>query len=170
MDESVSANLLVFLREQMAMNLCFPFYKEFAEKITFMHKFMDKTMVEYRVREGNRAVIHYVIEREGNDENEYIKEEMKNMYGGVCVKEFTLFFGETLQYYIMEIEDGKEQLTESGTFSRSDTDMSQGMSRYNLINDIAMGRTLNDYDTMESLLFEYFDHAYLLEELFDMKN
>lgn len=170
MDESVSANLLVFLREQMAMNLCFPFYKEFAEKITFMHKFMDKTMVEYRVREGNRAVIHYVIEREGNDENEYIKEEMKNMYGGVCVKEFTLFFGETLQYYIMEIEDGREQLTESGTFSRSDTDMSQGMSRYNLINDIAMGRTLNDYDTMESLLFEYFDHAYLLEELFDMKN
>lgn len=170
MDETVTANLLVFLKEQMARNLCFPFYKEFAEQITFMHKFMDKTMVEYRAKEGNRAVIHYVIEREGCDENEYIKEEMRNMYGGVCVKEFTLFFGESLQYYIMEIGDGKEQLTESGSFSRSDTDMNQSISRYNLINDIAMGRTLHDYDTMESLLFEYFDHAYLLEELFEMKS
>lgn len=168
-DEIVRANLLVFLKEQMAQNLYFPFYKEFAEQITFMHKFIDKTMVEYRAKDGNRAVIHYVIEREGHNENEYIKEEMRNMYGGVCVKEFTLFFGESLQYYIMEIEDGKEQLTESGTFSRSDTDMSQHAGRYNLINDIAMGRTLNDYDTMENLLFEYFDHAYLLEELFDKK-
>ncbi len=168
-NEKVSRNLLIFLREMVSEKRVFPFYKEFAENITFMHKYMDKTMVEYHVHDGNRAVIHYLIEREGNVESEYRKEEMKNMYGGVCVKEFVLFFGERLQYYIVEIEDGKEQLNESGTFSRSDTDTNQKISRYNLINDIAMARTLKDYDTMESMLFEYYDYSYLLDELFSMK-
>ena len=168
-NEKVSRNLLIFLREMTAEKMVFPFYKEFAENITFMHKYMDKTMVEYHVHDGNRAVIHYLVEREGNVENEYRKEEMKNMYGGICVKEFVLFFGERLQYYIVELEDGKEQLNESGTFSRSDTDTNQKISRYNLINDIAMARTLKDYDTMESMLFEYYDYSYLLDELFSMK-
>ena len=117
-------------REMTAEKMVFPFYKEFAENITFMHKYMDKTMVEYHVHDGNRAVIHYLVEREGNVENEYRKEEMKNMYDGICVKEFVLFFGERLQYYIVELEDGKEQLNESGTFSRSDTDTNQKISRY----------------------------------------
>ena len=40
---------------------------------------------------------------------EYIKEEMKDMFGGICVKQFILFFGEHLQYYITEMEDGKEK-------------------------------------------------------------
>ena len=47
--------------------------------------------------------------------------------------------------------------------------MNQKISRYNLINDIAMARTLKDYDTMESMLFEYYDYSYLLDELFSMK-
>ena len=168
-NEKVSRNLLIFLREMTAEKMVFPFYKEFAENITFMHKYMDKTMVEYHVHDGNRAVIHYLVEREGNVENEYRKEEMKNMYDGICVKEFVLFFGERLQYYIVELEDGKEQLNESGTFSRSNTDTNQKISRYNLINDIAMARTLKDYDTMENMLFEYYDYSYLLDELFSMK-
>lgn len=168
-DEKISRNLLVFLREMVSAKMVFPFYKEYAENITFMQKYMDKTMVEYHVHEGNRAIIHYLIEREGNVENEYHKEEMQNMYGGVCVKEFVLFFGERLQYYVVEVEEDQEQLTESGTFSRSDTDTNQKISRYNLINDIAMARTLKDYDTMEKMLFEYYDYSYLLNELFSMK-
>jgi hypothetical protein len=32
-----------------------------------------------------------------------------------------------------------------------------------------MARTLKDYDTMESMLFEYYDYSYLLDELFSMK-
>lgn len=165
-NEVVHSHLITFLREMTAEGLVFPFYKEFADDIAFMHKYMDRTMVEYHVKDGNRAVLHYLVEREGNVDSEYCKEEMKDMYGGVCVKDFVLFFGERLQYYIVELADGAEQLTESGTFSRSDTDMNREVSRYDLINDIAMARTLKDYDTMEKLLYEYYDYAYLLEELF----
>lgn len=168
-DDVVYHYLITFLREMTARGMVFPYYKEYAEDIAFMHKYMDRTMVEYRVKAGNKAIIHYLIEREGNVDSEYHKEEMRDMYGGVCVKDFVLFFGERLQYYIVEVENGEEQLTESGTFSRSDTDMNQSVSRYNLINDIAMARTLKDYETMEKLLYEYYDYAYLLEELFSVQ-
>ncbi len=129
---------------------------------------MDKTMIEYRVREGNKAMIHYLIERDGESEGEYIKEEMQNMFGGVCVKQFILFFGERLQYYIAEVEEGKESLTESGTLSHSDTERDERESRYTMLNDISIGRNLHDYDTMENLLYEYFEQDHVIKELFHM--
>lgn len=165
-DEHVSRWLLVFLREILMQNLYFPYFKEYADNIAFMQRFMDKTMIEYHVKEGNRAVLHYLME--GSLEGEYVKEEMKDMFGGICVKEFILFFGEHLQYYITEIEDGKEQLTESGTLSRNDAGREYRESRYALLNDIAIGRNLNDHDTMETLLQEYFEQDHIVNELFHM--
>ena len=100
---------------------------------------------------------------------EYVKEEMQNMFGGVCVKQFVLFFGERLQYYITEMEDEKEQLTESGTLSRNDTGREQRESKYSLLNDIAIGRNLHDYGTMENLLYEYFEKDYIVKEMFHMR-
>ena len=88
------------------------------------------------------------------------------MFYGICVKQFILFFGERLQYYITETDDDKESLTRSGTLSRSDTDREQKESKYSLINDIAIGRTLHDDNTMEMLLQEYFEQEFLVMELF----
>ena len=133
-----------------------------------MRQFADKTMVEYHVKEGSKAQIHYLIEREGQQEGEYEKEEMQDMFHGVCVKQFILFFGERLQYYITEVDGEKEQLTVSGTLSRNETSADQKESKYQLINDIATGRNLHDYDTMEKLLNEYFEQDYLVNEFFRM--
>lgn len=167
-DESVSKWVIIFLREIMAQGKYFPYFKEYADNIVFMRQYEDKTMIEYHAREGSRAVIHYMVEKEGQVSSEYEKEEMKDMFGGVCVKQFILFFGERLQYYITEDEGQKEQLTESGTISRNETGVEQKESRYNLVNDIATGRNLHDYDTMEKLLNEYFEQDYLVKEFFQM--
>lgn len=168
-NEVISHYLIIFLREIIAQNKYFPYFIEYIDNIAFMRQFMDKTMVEYHVREGNKAVIHYLIEKDGDSEGEYIKEEMQNMFGGVCVKQFILFFGERMQYYITEIEEGKENLTESGTLSRNDTGGDQKESRYTMLNDISIGRNLHDYDTMENLLYEYFENEHVTEELFHIR-
>lgn len=165
-DESVSKYLIVFLRELLAKNMYFPYFKEYAEHIAFMRRFADKTMIQYKLEEGQSAVIHYFMERDISSEGEYIQEEMPNMFYGICVKQFVLFFGEKLQYYITENNAGRESLTQSGTLSRSDTDREQKESRYNLINDIAIGRTLRDDNTMESLLHEYFEQEFIVQKLF----
>ncbi len=167
-NEAVSRWVIIFLREIMAQGKYFPYFQEYADNIVFMRQFADKTMVEYHTREGSHAVIHYLVEKEGQPGGEYEKEEMKDMFGGVCVKQFILFFGERLQYYITENEGEKEQLTESGTLSRNETGMEQKENRYNLVNDIATGRNLHDYSTMEKLLNEYFEQDYLVKEFFQM--
>ena len=167
-DESVSGHLMAFLREIIAEGRYFPYFKEYADNIVFMRQFLDKTMVEYRVKEGSRAVIHYLLEKDGQTDGEYEKEEMKDMFGGVCVKQFILFFGERLQYYITEVTGDREQLTESGTLSRNEAGIDQKENRYNLINDIAMGRNLHDYYTMENLLNQYFEYDYMISEFFQM--
>lgn len=167
-DDIISRYLIVFLREILAQNKYFPYFMEYVDNIAFMQQFKDKTMVEYHVRNGNKAVIHYLIEKDDGAEGEYIKEEMQNMFGGVCVRQFILFFGERLQYYITETEDGKENLTESGTLSRNDAGSEQKENRYNMLNDICIGRNLHDYDTMENLLYKYFELDHVASELFHM--
>lgn len=167
-DENVSRWLLVFLREIIEGGRYFPYFKEYADNIVFMRQFADKAMVEYRVKEGCRAVIHYLLEKDGQTDGEYEKEDMKDMFGGVCVKQFILFFGERLQYYITEAEGVREQLTESGTLSRNEAGIDQRENRYNLVNDIAIGRNLHDYDTVENLLNDYYEYDYLVKEFFQM--
>ena len=168
-NETVSYWLLLFLREITESGKYFPYFKEYADNIVLMRQYADKTMVEYHVKDGAKAVIHYLIERDGQEDGEYEKEEMQDMFGGICVKQFILFFGESLQYYITENEGQHEQLTESGTISRNETGLEQKENRYQLINDIATGRNLHDYDTMEALLSEYFECDYMVREFFRIK-
>lgn len=165
-NEGISQHLMAFLREMLAEKMYFPYFKEYADCIGFMRHFADKTMIQYRLEEGESAVIHYLMEEEGSSQGEYIQEEMKNMFHGICVKQFILFFGERLQYYITETGMDKECLTSSGMLSRSDTDREQKESKYNLINDIAIGRTLRDDNAVERLLREYYEQDFIVKKLF----
>ncbi len=91
------------------------------------------------------------------------------MYAGVFFKELVLFFGESLQYYITEEQGGEEQLTESGTLQKSDIRGSEADSRYHLVNDIIISKTLQDFDTMDHLLEEYYRKEFLNGRLFELK-
>ena len=165
-DEGISRLLVRFLREMLSRNLYFPFFKEYSENIAFMRQFADKTMIEYRMGAGRKAVLHYLMEKDGADDGDYVREEMREMFGGICVRQFILFFGEKLQYYITETDGEKEYLTQSGTLGRSDTDREKRESKYSLLNDISIGRALNDDETMEKLLYEYFEKERMVDELF----
>lgn len=158
-----------FLKDLLAENIVLPIYKEYQGYVPQMDEYMDKTMVEYRAKPGNKAVIHYVIQSEGGAENEYCKEEMKDMFAGICVKEFILFFGERLQFYITEETDGNEQLTKSGTINKSDAGEENYGSRFSMLNDIMIGKNLQDYDTVNHLLHEYYKQDFMVDKIFRLK-
>ena len=168
-DETVRQTCCVFLRALLDEGIVLPFYKEFQGFIPQMDEYQDKTMVEYRAKPNAKVVIHYVIQGEGTEESEYRKEEMKDMFAGLCVKEFILFFGERLQYYITEESDGAEQLTQSGAINKSDIGQDNFESRFTLLNDIMIGRTLHDYDTVDNLLREYYRQDYMTNTIFRVR-
>ncbi len=156
----------VFLESLLAQGIVMPFYNNYFGSMPQLSAYLDKTMVEYRLSSGSRAMIHYLIQDEGEGGQEYIHEEMPNMFGGICVKEFILFFGEKLQYYITEESSQGEQLTESRSISRSDTGEEGAEGRFSILNDIMIGKTLHDYDTVSDLLMEYFRQDHMVEQIF----
>ena len=162
-----------FLQEVLSEKIHLNFFRSF-EGMPFvwtplLRELMDKTIVEYRGSSGARATIHYVIMREDGEASEYLTEPMREVFGGLFFKEFVLFFGESLQYYIMEERDGEEQLTESGNLQKSDIRDNGTDWRYEMINDILISRTLEDFDTLDGLLDEYHRKEYLGEHLFALQ-
>lgn len=155
-----------FLRELMAEGIHMKFFREYTEYPDLQQELVDKTIIEYRAAPGSKACIHYVMLYENGESDEYKAEYMRDVYGGVCFKEFVLFFGESLQYYITEERGGEEQLTESGTLQNSDAAANGEGGRYHILNDIVLSRALEDYDTMDNLLEEYYKKEFLNGQLF----
>lgn len=144
----------------------FPFFKKFRDISPSAARLNNYSLVEYRGIPDTKTVINYVISRDGEEAGGYSREDMTEMYGGVYVKSFLLFFGETLQYYITEEIDGVPQFTESKTVSVNETLGDANADRYTFVNDVAVADTLKDYDTTAKILEEYKFREYMVDNLF----
>ncbi len=165
-DEEINRDVgAAFLETLMAKDIQFPFYKEYEDLLPDMVQFNDKTMLEHRTYPGAHCKIHFRLA--SSTDNEYMCRDMKEMYDGIFVSSFVLFFGEQLQYYITEEgKEGAEVATESGTIAKSDIVKNIAGGRYDIINDIMIGETLQDYDTVDKLLAEYYHKKNICDNLF----
>lgn len=167
--EEIRKICAAFLETLLAERIVLPFYRHYFGCVPQLSIYLDKTMVEYRTKPGARVMIHYLIQDEGSEEQEYTHEEMQDMFGGICVKEFILFFGEKLQYYITEESDTGEQITQSDSISKSDAGQEDPEGRFQILNDLMIGKTLHDYDTVSDLLLEYFKQDHMVEQIFSLR-
>ncbi len=158
----------LFLKEMLAQEIHLDFFKNFTEYGFVQLELADKTILEYRTLPGSRVCLHYSLLADEEGKEGYQAEYMREAYGGVFFKEFVLFFGETVQYYITEERDGEEQLTVSGTLQKREEGARED-GRYRLINDLAISRAVQDYDTLDDLLEEYYKKDYLGGRLFALK-
>ena len=169
-EERVNADekiLQEFLQEiVMEKEIQVPFIQEYAN-MPGMESLADKTWISYKTVPGSRVVIHY-IRNEADESAEYCREEMKEAYYGVYVKDFVLFYGEEIQYYITEEQDNKEQLTESGVLKKEDSREFGKDSRYQLINEMAIGQMLQDYDTVNQMLEVYWRTEFVVDKVFKL--
>lgn len=149
--------------------IVFPFLTKYAAISVEAEIISHFLYISYKGNPKSNVVIHYIISRDNSEEGEYVKERMVNMFGGIFVKTFVLFFGESLQYYITEEYANKEQLTESGTLQNSDALPGEESSRYTMVNDIAMATTLKDYVAAKELIDEYSEKEFLVKSLFSLQ-
>ncbi|MCM1386334.1 MAG: DUF5717 family protein, partial [Bacillus sp. (in: Bacteria)] len=164
--EEIKEVIRTFLQQLLRQQIILPQFKEYQSYLPALDLLQDKSIVEYRAAPGHRVTINYLLQQEGDDGKEYSQETMKDMFAGICVKEFVLFFGERLQYYIKESSDKGEQLTQSGTINVSDSNAPHTLSRFHMLNDIMIGKTLQDYDTVDKLLEEYYKKDFMADKLF----
>ena len=153
-DQRTADMIREFLNEFSGRSIYFAFFKDYIGVLNGLSDFKDKVIIEYKTAPTTRVMLHYIIEN-GESGDNYHTEEMRNMYGGIFAKDFILFFGENLQYYISEEAGGEEYLTFSDSVSVSDNVVEGGGSRYAMINDMVVAKTLQDDDTLMQLMEEY---------------
>lgn len=155
-----------FLREMvLEQQIYLPFLQEYGRE-PGMEALSDRTIVSYKTDTDKRVMLHYRMGNEGENGGFYRKEPMEEMLAGIYVRDFVLFYGEELQYYITEVQENKEELTESGTLQREEQLEEKKEGRYQMLNDMAIGKTLQDYDTVDSLLEEYWKKDFVTDNVF----
>lgn len=153
------------LEELVRKEYVFPFFNHFVGIVKMPFTVVDKTMVEYRSHPDQRVIIHYVVEDQ-NHHKQYVSEDMKNTYEGIFVKQFVLFYGEKLQYYISKEVDGKEVCTEKCIIENNKIRPDKSESRYEALNDVIAGRTMHDAETVRKLVHTYAVTENLTNEIF----
>jgi hypothetical protein len=129
----------------------------------------DRTIIDYRASEGNSAVIHYTFANDSGDTGKYREERMREVCGGVCFKEFILFFGECVQYYITEETGNGSELRTSGVLRKNDVLGPAEGTRFGLISDMLVSNTLQDGETFDKLYDEYYQKEYMNRKLFSLE-
>jgi hypothetical protein len=129
---------------------------------------MDKTLLSYQTNPGTSVVLHYLKNRDDEEEEVFVREEMKEVYPGTYARDFILFAGEQMQYYITEEQENREQLTESGVLQRDEHTLQDEESRYHLLNLMAASEKLGDNQTLEELLEEYWKEEFIADKVFEL--
>lgn len=168
-DRQANEMIAAFIKEFIHKNMYFKFFMEFTDIVPELFMFADKTIIEYKASPQSRVVLHYVLEGQEEGGELYKKEEMRNMYGGIYTKEFILFFGENLQYYITEMNGEKEKLTESNSVSISDVIADNEETRFDLLNDMVVAQTLQDEDSLLKLMQKYVQTDYVAGRIFTLR-
>lgn len=91
---------------------------------------------------------------------------MNNTFEGIFTKEFTIFYGDTVQYYITEEENQKGDITESHTLMNDEIDSQAVEGRFEAVNDMIATLEMNDDNTLENMMDNYAVSDYLVKKMF----
>lgn len=149
------------LKRYTCRGICFEFYRRLEKELIWKYQLFDKFFVEYHAAPGKRIVIHYRM-----GDGPYQGEDLAEMYDGIYVKEFILFFGESVQYYITETEGTLAKVTESACISNQDVLDEDRQGRYVRLNEMLVDVTLEEREKLKRHMKEYDRMQRVTEELF----
>lgn len=133
-------------------NMYFDFFARLDYRLLEKYFLYDKAFLQYESTPGTHVVLHYSRDEDGEEFN---SEDMVEMYDGIYVKTFVIFFGEMIRYYITEEHDNSIEVKESNRLTCSNIPGDNDHSRYNLINEMIISDTLSDETTLKSNIDEY---------------
>lgn len=133
-------------------NMYFDFFARLDYRLLKKYFIYDKAFLQYESTPGAHVVLHYSRDEDGEEFN---SEDMVEMYDGIYVKAFVIFFGELIRYYITEEHDNSIEVKESNRLTCSNIPGDNDHSRYNLINEMIISDTLSDETTLKINIDEY---------------
>lgn len=153
------------LAEYTRRNMHFAFYKRLNQELVLKYHLYDKVFLEYRTNPHSHVVLNYSRDEDGES---FIKEDMLDVYDGIFVKAFVMFFGETIQYYISEDYAGQVHVTESNRIVNNDVYDKDDESRYTLLNQMLISNTLMDETSLYRSMKKYAGYNEVTQKVFKL--
>ena len=114
------------VREYIVKNIYFSFFKKMDRQLIVKYHMYDKKFVEYHGKPNERINIVY----KKNDDEIKI-EEMLEMYPGIYVSQFVIFFGDNIYYEVHRLDE--EEVLYKDVLVYNDI-VNEDNSRYEMIN------------------------------------
>ena len=91
---------------------------------------------------------------------------MKQVFSGMYIKSFTVFYGEKINYSITKVSGDDTLIDESSEHILDDRSVETNTSRYGRLNDILVCRDLKEESIVSNLSMEYYVDNELVKKLF----
>ncbi|MFV0464695.1 MAG: DUF5717 family protein [Lachnospiraceae bacterium] len=130
-----------FLSECIRHGMKFAFFNYLDKDLQRRYQIYGHTILEFHAREASSLTLFY---RKADTEDEFVSEPMEKVYYTIFLKDFLLFSGEGIQYYIKK-EGQEETILEEGILSRAKDPDPDSMDCFDRIDRIV--RYQNDHDT-----------------------
>lgn len=153
------------LAEYTRRNMLFAFYKRLNPDLVLKYHLYDKVFLEYRTNPHSHVVLHYSRDEDGDV---FLTEDMLDVYDGIFVKSFTMFFGEAIQYYISEEYGNEVEVTESNRVVNNDVYNKDDESRYNLLNQMLISNTLQEEEDLYQIMKKYAGYEEMTQKVFKL--
>ena len=149
------------LEEFTAKQIYFAFYEGFKGRLAEKYQLAGYRFIEYYGRPGEKIWISY-----SENAKTTRRELMSEMYSGIYVKRFLLFYGDILSYSIQKKED-QEWVTLSEKELRINTQSALKQSgRFGMLDEMCAAGIDGDMDVLKDKMMQYEYLKALTESLF----
>ena len=153
--------MMYLLEKYLREGMHFAFMQKLPKKLKVQYHLNDKYILEYRSTTGKDVVLHY---RYQDQEEKSVL--LKETFEGIYTKEFTMFYKDTLTWYITEGKDKKDSEIHWQSYTCMSESGRQGSSRYDLINQLIAADEKGNTEQLEELMERYEQQQYLVENIF----
>lgn len=153
--------LIRFMEKYTQKGMRFRFFDKFPAKLLRRFHLHDKYFVEYRTNPKNHITMHYTLN--GGKERSV---PLDHVYQGIFVKEFTLFYGDKLEWYLtIEDAEGKKE-TEKDSFVCQRRSARGTTGQYELLNRLTEAAHKQDMKQIQQIREQYIGQQYFVDEFF----
>lgn len=167
LSERQELQVSTLLEEYAHRGMRFKFFQQFPEMYTRPYQLQDKVFIEYRTNPAQSVTLYYYITDEKRKETICRKEPMLNVYEGIFSKEFTLFYGEQLTYYIVEEREGEVKQSKVSVLEYRKSQRN-GNSKYELLNQMAQSIEQKQTEKVSQTIETYIRQQTLVDEVLKM--
>ncbi|MDD4112376.1 MAG: DUF5717 family protein, partial [Herbinix sp.] len=142
------------------MGIILPFFKNYNKVVKLPKRITERCYVEYKTNPKRQVFLHYRLR---NNSGEYETERMTNVYLGIHVKEFVLFYNEELEYFVTE--ELEDQVSTTDIFRiRYEGDVTSDNSKFSRINRMLKSLESQEDRALLDMMSEYIEMEYVVRE------